>query len=73
MTAEDAAHDPATNGPTGKVSLTMGHSESESTEVTVSSIHRGGVLAGGTREARRYFGQFQSSLSSHTWRILKLE
>jgi filamentous hemagglutinin len=47
LTAKDAAQDLAKNGPSVKISLTVGHSESESTEVTASSTHGGSVLAAG--------------------------
>jgi filamentous hemagglutinin len=47
MAAKDAAADIAANGPSVKISLTVGHSESESTEVTASSTHGGSVLTGG--------------------------
>jgi filamentous hemagglutinin len=47
LTAKDVAQDLAKNGPSVKISLTVGHSESESTEVTASSTHGGSVLAAG--------------------------
>lgn len=47
MTADDTAQDMAKNGPSAKISLTVGHSESESTEVTTSRTHGGSVLAAG--------------------------
>jgi filamentous hemagglutinin len=47
LTARDAAQDLAKNGPSVKISLTVGHSESESTEVTASITHIGSVLAAG--------------------------
>jgi filamentous hemagglutinin len=44
MTAKDAAQDMAKNGPSVKISLTAGHSETESTEVSASRAHSGSVL-----------------------------
>jgi filamentous hemagglutinin len=48
LTAKDAAQDLAKNGPSARISLTVGHSESESTEVTASRTHGGSVLAAGS-------------------------
>jgi filamentous hemagglutinin len=47
MTAKDAVDDITKNGPSVRVSLTVGHSESESTELTASSTHSGSVLTAG--------------------------
>ena len=47
MTAKDTVDDLAKNGPSVKASLTMGRSESESTEVTTNRTHGGSVLAAG--------------------------
>ncbi|MDB5958997.1 MAG: Polymorphic rane protein Filamentous hemagglutinin/Adhesin [Massilia sp.] len=47
MTAKDAAADLAQNGPSARISLTAGHSESESTELTASRTHAGSVLSAG--------------------------
>lgn len=47
MTVKDAAQDFASNGPSAKISLTVGHSETESTELTSFSIHGGSGLAAG--------------------------
>jgi filamentous hemagglutinin len=47
MTAKDAAQDMAKNGPSVKISLTAGHSESESTDVSASRAHSGSVLGAG--------------------------
>lgn len=46
-TVKDTADDLAKNGPSVKVSLTVGHSESESTEMTASSTHGGSMLSAG--------------------------
>jgi filamentous hemagglutinin len=51
MTVKDAAEDLAKNWPSLKVSLTVGHSESESTELTASSTHGGSVLTAGNNVA----------------------
>jgi filamentous hemagglutinin len=47
MTANDTVKDLAANGPSARISLTVGHSESESTEVTASRTHGGSTLAAG--------------------------
>ncbi|MDB5949556.1 MAG: filamentous hemagglutinin family N-terminal domain protein [Massilia sp.] len=47
MTAKDAAADLTANGPSARISLTVGHSESETTEVTASRTHAGSVLGAG--------------------------
>ena len=47
MTAKDTVDDLAKNGPSIKVSLTVGRSESESTEVTASRTHGGSVVSAG--------------------------
>ncbi|HAV37543.1 MAG TPA: hypothetical protein DCX52_14520 [Massilia sp.] len=47
MTAKDAAQDLAKNGPSVRISATVGRSESESTEVSASRTHGGSVLAAG--------------------------
>jgi filamentous hemagglutinin len=51
MAAKDAAIDLAANGPSVNISLTVGHSESESTELTASRTHGGSVLAAGNNVA----------------------
>jgi filamentous hemagglutinin len=47
MTANDTVEDLAKNGPSARISLTVGRSESESTEVTASRTYGGSVLAAG--------------------------
>ncbi|WP_426114289.1 hemagglutinin repeat-containing protein [Massilia sp. PWRC2] len=47
MTAKDTVKDIAANGPSAKVSLTMGHSESASEEVNASSTHGGSLITVG--------------------------
>jgi len=47
MTAKDTAQDLAQNGPSARISLTVGRSESESTELSASRTHGGSVLAAG--------------------------
>jgi filamentous hemagglutinin len=56
MTAKDTVDDIAKNGPSLKVSLTVGHSESESMEVTAGSTHSGSVLTAGNNVAIRAAG-----------------
>ncbi len=47
MTAKDTTQDLAQNGPSARISLTVGRSENESTEVAASRTHGGSVLAAG--------------------------
>jgi filamentous hemagglutinin len=47
MTANDAVDDLAKNGPSVRISVTAGHSESESTQVTTASTHTGSALTAG--------------------------
>lgn len=47
MTANDTVDDLARNGPSVRISVTAGHSESESTHVTTASTHTGSALTAG--------------------------
>lgn len=56
MTAKDAAKDLAQNGPSARISLTVGRSESESMDLASSRKHGGSVLAAGDNVTIRATG-----------------